>query len=88
MVDVVEVPVPAPPIPDVPPAPKKKRVSASPKGSLEYKARKAFQQKNYYRKQHGLPPLPQPSSWSVPPGTQETAAPTEEVAAPGSLEDG
>ena len=99
----VAIPVPAPPIPEpetpvpepvvvapeaVEPPKKKKRVSASPKGSEEYKRRKTFQQQNYYRRKKGLPPLPQPSSWSVPLGRQDAPVAEEAAAVPADLEDG
>jgi hypothetical protein len=37
-----------------------------PKGSAAFRARKAWTQKNYYRRQKGLPELPRPESWVAP----------------------
>ena len=75
------VPVDVPPAPKAAKAPKPRRAKEPPKvparkaegkGSHAYRERKAWAQRNYYRKQKGLPPLPKPKP-EAPPAKQEEA---------------
>lgn len=61
-------PVPAPLAETPAPAPPKEgpKAAAVLKGSAAFKTRKAWTQKNYYRRQKGLPELPRPESWDAP----------------------
>jgi hypothetical protein len=45
------------------------------RGSAAYRARKAWTQKNYYRRLKGLPLLPRPDSWDAPKKKDEAETP-------------
>jgi hypothetical protein len=63
--------------PAVPEAPKGRPDKEALRGSAAYRARKAWTQKNYYRRQKGLPLLPRPDSWDTPKEKDEAGTPSK-----------
>ena len=65
-VEPVSYPGPVPLPLEVPPAAAGTSKGQVRKGSPAYRVRKAWTQKNYYRRQKGLAELPRPASWDAP----------------------
>jgi hypothetical protein len=71
-IDITPEPTPMA-VPEAPPKGRPDRKAL--RGSAAYRARKAWTQKNYYRRLKGLPLLPRPDSWDAPKKKDEAETP-------------